>query len=62
MTPIGAPSANFIGRQFNGINNKYSYWHTDNSIGGADGNLYQTSVEKGEVLKRKRWNCKQNPT
>ena len=47
--PIGAPSANFIGRQFNGINNKYSYWHTDNSIGGADGNLYQTSVEKGEV-------------
>ena len=51
--PIGAPSANFIGRQFNGINNKYSYWHTDNSIGGADGNLYQTSVEKGEVLKRR---------
>ena len=51
--PIGAPSANFIGRQFNGINNKYSYWHTDNSIGGADGNLYQTSVEKGEVLKKR---------
>ena len=51
--PIGAPSANFIGRHFNGINNKYSYWHTDNSIGGADGNLYQTSVEKGEVLKRR---------
>ena len=51
--PIDAPSANFIGRQFNGINNKYSYWHTDNSIGGADGNLYQTSVEKGEVLKRR---------
>ena len=51
--PIGAPSANFIGRQFNGINNKYSYWHTDNSIGGADGNLYQTSVEKGVVLKRR---------
>jgi len=51
--PIGAPSANFIGRQFNGINNKYSYWHTDNSIGGADGNLYQTSVEKGEVFKRR---------
>jgi len=51
--PIGAPSANFIGRQFNGINNKYSYWHTDNSIGEADGNLYQTSVEKGEVLKRR---------
>ena len=49
---IDAPSADFIGRQFNGINNKYSYWHTDNSIGGADGNLYQTSVEKGEVLKR----------
>ena len=48
--PIGAPSANFIGRQFNGIN---SYWHTDNSIGGADGNLYQTSVEKGVVLKRR---------
>ena len=50
---IDAPSADFIGRQFNGINNKYSYWHTDNSIGGADGNLYQTSVEKGEVLKRR---------
>lgn len=50
---IDAPSAGFIGRQFNGVSNKYSYWHTNNSIGGTDGNLYQTSVEKGEVLKRR---------
>ena len=45
--------ADFPGRWINGVAGRYSYWHTDNSIGQTDGNLYQTSVEKGEVLKRR---------
>ena len=45
--------ADFPGRWINGVAGKYSYWHTNNSIGNTDGNLYQTSVEKGEVLKRR---------
>ena len=43
--------ADFPGRWINGVGGVYSYWHTDNSIGRTDGNLYQTSVEKGDVLK-----------
>ena len=45
--------ADFPGRWINGVAGKYSYWHTNNGIGNTDGNLYQTSVEKGEVLKRR---------
>ena len=45
--------ADFPGRWINGVAGRYSYWHTNNSIGNTDGNLYQTSVEKGEVLKRR---------
>ena len=45
--------ADFPGRWINGVGGIYSYWRTDNSIGGTDGNLYQTSVEKGDVLKRR---------
>ena len=52
-------SYRFIGAWINGVNGVYSYWHTDNSIGQTDGNLYQTSVEKGEVLKRK-WGAVNN--
>ena len=52
-------SYRFRGAWINGVNGVYSYWHTDNSIGQTDGNLYQTSVEKGEVLKRK-WGAVNN--
>ena len=45
--------ADFPGRWINGVAGRYSYWHTNNGIGNTDGNLYQTSVEKGEVLKRR---------
>jgi len=45
--------ADFPGRWINGVAGNYSYWRTDNSVGGTDGNLYQTSVEKGDVLKRR---------
>ena len=45
--------ADFPGRWINGEAGRYSYWHTNNGIGNTDGNLYQTSVEKGEVLKRR---------
>ena len=45
--------ADFPGRWINGVGGIYSYWRIDNSIGGTDGNLYQTSVEKGDVLKRR---------
>lgn len=45
--------ADFPGRWINGVANFYSYWRTDNGVGGTDGNLYQTSVESGEVLKRR---------
>ena len=57
---VSIPSSyRFRGAWINGVNGVYSYWHTDNSIGQTDGNLYQTSVEKGEVLKRK-WGAVNN--
>ena len=45
--------ADFPGRWINGVAGVYSYWRTDNGVGRTDGNLYQTSVESGEVLKRR---------
>ena len=47
-----APFADFPGRWINGDAGRYSYW-TEGNPGGTAGNLYQTSVERGDLLKRR---------